>query len=239
VSSLEDGQVDRYSAVLDVVLDAAREGGHGPDAIACEVLSTQPYPIARVMERHGLGRFRVTQKADLERPEDGYRGENASPADWIMLGNHDTPPILALAEDWVASGASRNQAEYLATRLLAPGEDRASWAAQVAASPSALAHAKLADLFVGPARNVMISFGDLYGSREPYNLPGTVSERNWSARVPADARAAYVERLVRGEALDLPTALARALRSRGAPFVAAHQGLIESLERGRDAGAPD
>ena len=233
VRSLDERQVERYAALLDVIVDAARERGHGPDAIACEILSTQPYPLQRVMERHGLGRFRVTQKANLDCPGDVYRGENAAAADCIMLGNHDTPPILALAEGWVASGASRRQAEYLATRLLAPDEDRASWAAQVAASPTALAHAKLADLFVGPATQVMISFGDLFGARAPYNVPGTVNARNWSARVPSDARAAYVARRIRGEALDLPRALARALRSRGAAFVAEHRQLVEGLERAR------
>jgi 4-alpha-glucanotransferase len=237
VRELDDAQVSRYAVLLDVIIGAARERGHGADAIACEILSTQPYPLGRVIERHGLGRFRVTQKADLDRADDVYRGENASPPDWIMLGNHDTPPILALAERWAATGQSRRQAEYLATRLVAPGDDRAAFAAWAAAAPSALAAAKVAELFVGPARNVTIFFGDLFGAREPYNRPGTVSERNWSQRLPADARGAYAERLARGEALDLPRALALALRARGPGFVAAHRGLIEDLERGRGSSA--
>jgi 4-alpha-glucanotransferase len=238
VTALDDAQVARYSALLDIVLDAARDRGHGPDAVAAEILSTQPQPLERAVTRQGLGRFRVTQKADLERPDDVYRGENAHPADWIMLGNHDTPPILALAEGWVATGASRRQADYLATRLLAEGEDREAWAARVAASPSALAHAKLADLFVGPARNVMVFFGDLYGARVPYNRPGTVGDGNWSARLPPDARRAYAERLARDEALDLSRAIARALRARGPEVVAAHRALLDDLERGRPVGAP-
>lgn len=233
VTALDDAQVARYSEELDVIVAAARERGHPADAIACEILSTQPYPLRRAIERHGLGRFRVTQKADLDRPDDVYRGENAAPADWIMLGNHDTPPILALAERWVETGASTRQAGYLAGRLLAPGEDRAAWVARIAASPAALANAKLAELFVGPARNVMLYFTDLFGAREPYNRPGTVSDRNWSARLPPDPRGALADRVARGEALDVPRAIARALRARGASFLAAHRGLVEELERGR------
>jgi hypothetical protein len=41
-----------------------------------------------------------------------------------MLGNHDTPPIWLLADQWCASGAARQQAAYLAWRLLPEGKER-------------------------------------------------------------------------------------------------------------------
>src|SRR5690606_18231397 len=93
VRALDDEQVRQYAAQLDVVRGAAAAHGRALDDVLCEVLSTQPYPLQRVLERHGLGRFRVTQKADLTNPNDVYRSENARPEDWVMLGNHDTPPI--------------------------------------------------------------------------------------------------------------------------------------------------
>ncbi len=105
VTDLDDGQVARYAAVIDVVVDAARRHGRALDDLLCEVLSTLPYPLARVMERHGFGRFRVTQKASLVDPTDVYRPENARPADWVMIGNHDTPPVWRLVEEWAHSGA--------------------------------------------------------------------------------------------------------------------------------------
>jgi 4-alpha-glucanotransferase len=51
--------------------------------------------------------------------------------------------------------------------------------------------------------------------REPYNRPGTIAEENWSARIPADFKTRHAEDVRRGRALDLPRALAMALRARG------------------------
>jgi 4-alpha-glucanotransferase len=231
VSNLDDDQVARYSVLLDVVVAEARRRGTGAHAVACEVLSTQPYPLRRAMERHGLGRFRVTQKANVDDPRDGYRGENARPEDWIMLGNHDTPSIWQAARSWCDSGRSRAQAEYLASRLLPPEEEgRAQWIEATAADPGRLAEARCADLFVGPARNVMVFFVDLLGEREQYNRPGTVDPRNWSLRVPVDFRSVYAHRRVQGQALDLPRALARAMRAHGTSFVSLHRQLVHDLE---------
>lgn len=232
VARLDEEQVDRYGLLLDAVMTAAARAGLGPEAVACEILSTEPYPLARVLARHGLGRFRVTQKADLDRAEDGYRGENACPEDWIMLGNHDTRPVAGLAEGWIASGRAERQAAYLAGRVLAAGEPREAWIRRVAGDAGELVQAHAADLFVGPARQVMIFFTDLFGEREPYNVPGTVSEANWSLRLPADFRGLYRRRLAERRAIDLPRALARALRSRGAACAAQHAALLAELERG-------
>ena len=90
---------------------------------------------------------------------------------------------------------------------------------------------KFADLFVGPATNVMVFFTDLLGYEEAYNRPGVVSDENWSMRVSPDFRREYEERVPRSRALDLPRGLARALRSRGSSFLTAHRGLVEDLER--------
>lgn len=94
MSDLHDSQaVVRYSILIDSIVLGSAKPGQSSSAIACEVLSTLPYPIERVLERHGLGRFRVVQKAKLDTPADVYRIENARPEDWIMLGTHDTPTI--------------------------------------------------------------------------------------------------------------------------------------------------
>ena len=230
ITDLDDDQVDRYGVLIDAIVATAQAHGHETADIACEILSTQPYPLERVMARHGLGRFRVTQKANLERPDDGYRSENADAADWIMVGNHDTRPIWAVARDWVDSGASRQQAEYLATRLLAPEEDREAWVRKTAGDRNALVQARLAELLVGPASNVMMFFTDALGLEDYYNRPGVVDDVNWSLRVSPDYRQEHEQRLREGAAFDLPRAAARALRARGAAFVGAHRTLIEDLE---------
>lgn len=204
VRELDEAQVARYGVVLDVMVAAARRHGRSVDDLLCEVLSTLPYPLQRVMQRHGLGRFRVTQKSSLVDASDVYRAENAEPPDWIMIGNHDTKPIWALVEEWHRAGALPARAAQLGARLGAQP-----------ASPSDVAQAMLAELFASPAENVMIFFSDLLGYPETYNRPGVISEDNWRLRVEPDFERAYQERRRAGRALDIKRALAVALSARG------------------------
>jgi 4-alpha-glucanotransferase len=232
VRALDDAQVARYGVLLDAIVAAAP----AREDVACEILSTQPYPLRRVVERHRLGRFRVTQKADLDRADDVYRPENARPEDWVMIGNHDTQPVWALAPRWIADGTAVRRAERLAARLAAGAAGRERLARAIASSPGALAQAALAELLVGPARQVMIYFTDLLGETASYNVPGTVSDRNWSLRLPPDVRARHRARCAAGAAFDVPRALAAALRARGGPFADAHAPLAAALEAADPAG---
>ena len=239
VRALEDEQVARYAVLFDAVVAATREHGREVDDLLCEVLSTQPHPVQRVLARHGLGRFRVTQKIVLDDPADVYRGEGASPSDWMMVGTHDTEPVWRAAERWVEQGSAPAQAAYLATRLVPDARARSRWTEMVAADPARLAAAKLAELFVGPARNVMMQFTDLLGMREPYNRPGTISEENWSLRIPPDFAERYARDRRAGRALDLPGALAMAIRARGGEFTSSQAPLLASLDQraGPDPGS--
>ncbi|HLY37973.1 MAG TPA: 4-alpha-glucanotransferase, partial [Candidatus Binatia bacterium] len=121
VTHLEPEQVRSYAVLLDAVVAAAG----GTDHVVCEVLSTLPTPLACVLKNHGLGRFRVTQKAVLSDPSDVYRSENARPEDWAMVGTHDTLPIWRVAEEWRRTGALAGRADYLASRLAPRPEERA------------------------------------------------------------------------------------------------------------------
>jgi 4-alpha-glucanotransferase len=215
VRELRPEQVERYAVLFDAIVESARRAGRGVEALLCEVLSTEPLPLRRVRERHGLGRFRVTQKAVLSDPHDVYRTENASPEDWVMVGNHDTPPVWAMAEAWAGSGQAEAQAAHLAARLEPEPARRERLREALARRPELLAQAKLAELLLGPARQAMIYFTDLLGLRDPYNVPGTVSERNWSLRLPESWLADWRARLAAERALDLPLAFALALRARG------------------------
>jgi len=231
VRELSAAQVSRYSALFDAIIAAAHARGRDVSDLLCEVLSTMPHPLKRVLAQYGLGRFRVTQKADLTNPRDVYRSENAEPADWVMLGNHDTKSIWALAERWHAAGEARAQADYLAGRLHPEEAGRADFARSLLEEPGLLVQAKFADLFVSRAQNVMVFFADLLGMTETYNAPGTVNEENWSLRVPRDYRGEYARKLGKNAALNLPLALAMALRAGGEAARARHGPLIEALER--------
>jgi 4-alpha-glucanotransferase len=205
VRDLDERQVALYARLFDVFASCAARHGRAMADVSCEVLSTMPVPLQRVLERHGLGRWRVTQKANLDDRADVYRSENAAPADWVMLGNHDTAPIFALIGSW----SPDTRAKWIAhlTARLAPRTPR--WD-----SDGFLASAMLAELFACAAENVSIFFADLFGETTRFNAPGTVSDANWSLRLPPDFVRVHAERLALERALDLPLALSLALEAR-------------------------
>jgi 4-alpha-glucanotransferase len=213
VVDLEPEQVERYARVFDLVVQIARQRGRAEPALFCEVLSTLPNPLARVLARHDLGRFRVTQKADPGDPDDVYHAANAAPHDWIMFGNHDTPPLWRLLGEWQADGRIAARAAHAARRLAPSAGEREALRSRLLAEPGLLAHAEIAQLFASPAENVSIFFADLFGLTEVYNRPGTVSAENWTLRLPPDYRNGYAQRLRADRALNLPLALWMALRA--------------------------
>ncbi|MEE4380068.1 MAG: 4-alpha-glucanotransferase [Candidatus Competibacteraceae bacterium] len=211
VNELNQEQVTRYAALFSRL---APHDMTGRQEVMCEVLSTMPYPLRRVMERHGLGRFRVLQNADPNDPYDVYRSDNAQPADWIMLGNHDTRPIWQLARHWCTSGQAHDRAADLSRRLVPREADRPAWTAHVANHPGVLVHALFADMLHSKARNIMVFVSDMLGVQERYNTPGTISEDNWSLRVPPDFEESYLSRVAEDQALSLPYAILLALKAR-------------------------
>jgi 4-alpha-glucanotransferase len=213
VLDLQPEQIERFAAVLDVVLEAARSAGRNPDNIFCEVLSTWPTPLKAVMQQRGMGRFCITQKADPRNPNDVYRPENTSANDWIMAGNHDTKPLWLVAEERSPREIG-DRSLLLAQRLVPEPERRHEFAARIASDPRLFCEAMFAELFLGPAQNVSVFFADLFGERQSYNQPGTVGEHNWTLRIPGDYEQRYARRLERGAALNLPRALALALEAK-------------------------
>lgn len=228
---LRPDQVGDYASLLDIVVSAVREHGGSSEDIPCEVLSTLPFPVASVIRRQGLGRFRVTQKADPCNPDDVYRSENAEAGDWIMVGTHDTPSIWHLTRQWVEDGErARQEAEDLAARLVAPSE-RERFARELAVDRNKLVHAKWADAFASPAEQVMVFFADLLGLEQTYNRAGVVDAENWTLRVPRDYRTAFPRAAAHGEALNLHCVLALALQGRGQDFAHLHRELIQRLRQ--------
>jgi 4-alpha-glucanotransferase len=165
-----------------------------------------PTPLAAMLGRYGLGRWRVTQKANLDLATDVYRSDNVTREDWVMLGNHDTPPILAVIRGW--SPVQRERWARHLTELLHLAEPARL------AGDGYLASAMLAELFVSRAENVSVFFADLFGYTERFNVPGLVDEANWTLRLAANFEQLHTDRLARGEALDLPLAVELAERAR-------------------------
>jgi 4-alpha-glucanotransferase len=221
---LRPAQIDRYAMLFDAMVESARQHGREAHAIVCEVLSTLPRPLAAVLARHALGRFRVVTKTKLDDPSDVYRPENARPEDWMMAANHDTPPVWSIVETWRSSNRRERWAAHLGARL-------GTAAPALLAQPGALVHALFAEMFASAAENFQIFFTDLFGLLAPYNVPGTISDNNWSLRLGPGFERDYREEVARGQALSLPRALAMAMGGRGTEFRRAHAQLVAELER--------
>jgi 4-alpha-glucanotransferase len=203
VTGLDADQIARYTVLFDAFLEAADRNGRSRSDITCEVLSTMPTPLGSVLAGHGLGRWRVTQKANLDDPSDVYRTENVAREDWLMLGNHDTAPIFAVIGAWSAS-QRETWSRHLAARLRLAHPERL-------AGDGYLASAMLAELFASRAENVSIFFADLFGLEERFNVPGRIDDTNWTLRLPHDFEALHANQLARDHALDIPLAIDLAL----------------------------
>lgn len=202
VTGIDADQQQRYAVLVDAIVEAAQRHGRSRADISCEVLSTMPAPLACVLSRHGLGRWRVTQKANLDDPSDVYRTENVAREDWVMLGNHDTAPIMRVIRGWTPQHREK-WARHLTQRLrIAP---------ERFARDGFFATAMVAELFVSRAENVSLFFADLFGYEERFNVPGLVDEANWTLRLPHDFERMHAERLGADAAIDLPLAVELAL----------------------------
>lgn len=214
VRELSEEQVAKYGILIQIIRDRMDIHGFDPSDVVCEVLSSCPFPLKSVLKRHGLGRFRVTQKAQPHNEKDVYRSDNAQPEDWIMVGTHDTRPIWTVVDEWSA-GQSEAWAEYLANRLEPRSESkRTQLQLELSTSKPRLVEAMFADLFIGPARNVSIFFADLLGIRQTYNQPGVIGDTNWVLSVPNDYEQTYSEKVKTGQALNLPKVLAMAVNAK-------------------------
>jgi 4-alpha-glucanotransferase len=203
MTSLDRAQVDQFATLFAALVEAAERNLRSASDLSCEVLSTMPFPLEKVLALYNLGRWRITQKANLASPDDVYRSESAQRQDWVMLGNHDTAPIFALVATW--SPQQRELwARHLTQRLHLREPERCS-------DDGFLATAMLAELFVSRAENVSIFFADLFGYHERFNVPGLVDDANWTLRLPSDFETLHRDRLARGAALDLPLAIELAL----------------------------
>jgi len=203
VHDLDAAQIERYGFLVGTLLRGAVMAGKQPTEITCEVLSTMPAPLGAVLARYGLGRWRVTQKANLDDITDVYRLENAKREDWVMLGNHDTEAILSVIRAWTPT--KREQwARHLAARLRLDHPERLT-------RDGFLATAMLADMLASEAENVSIFFADLFGYTERFNIPGVIDDANWCLRLTPDFEALHAQRLADHAALDIGLAVDLAL----------------------------
>ena len=94
-----------------------------------------------------------------------------------------------------------------------------------------LAMSKLVELFACQAKNVQISFMDVFGYTDTYNAPGVNDDgKNWNLGLTERFQKDYQEKFGKKAALNLPFVLSCAIRARGKEFAAENKELLKKLD---------
>jgi 4-alpha-glucanotransferase len=152
--------------------------GEGAQVVA-EDLGVVPDFVRESLTRLGIPGYRV-QRWEKNWKEGG--DAFLDPAEWPALslatsGTHDTDALA----DWYEALSAEERTQLLALPALAPLRERApeKFDGEVRDALLALIYGSGSDL-------ALLPFQDLLGARERVNLPGTVSDENWTYRIPVD-----------------------------------------------------
>lgn len=216
---------EEYASILEkIVIPAAEKYGIPKENILCEDLGHVTHPVRNVMRRLGLPGMTVT--------EWGQRGRDANPNNVIMLGCHDNQPFLS----WVDSvfnnpdrGSLERKSHRYAEDTIVPGEDFGHYKWQISTDKLKFITAAFTELFTSNVKKIQVFFTDFLGIDKRYNTPGSVDEC-WRLRVPEDYEELYHENLKKGTAMNVPDAIARAIRSKGYEFIDKNKELLERLD---------
>ena len=89
--------------------------------------------------------------------------------------------------------------------------------------------ASFAELFTSPAKKVQIFFTDFFGIGKTYNVPGAKKDC-WTLRLNSDYEELYYENLKNGIGVNLPEAIAIAIRQKGKDFSNKYTQLLRKLD---------
>jgi len=211
VPAEEPEQIENGEAVLRICTEGAQ--------VVAEDLGVVPDFVRESLTELGIPGYRV------QRWEKNWKeGGNAfrDPAGWPALslattGTHDTESLA----DWFEALPAEERTQLLALPQLAALRDRAGVLpgpavepppspapdAAPAQPPTALAgplpfddqvrDALLGLIYSAGSDVTLLPFQDLLGARERVNLPGTVSDDNWTYRIPMDMVALAADRATR------------------------------------------
>jgi 4-alpha-glucanotransferase len=172
----EAAQLEHGEAVVNAMMEAAREGGA---QLIGEDLGVIPPYVRKSLPRLGVAGYKVLiWEKDQVGGEEVFRDPRAfARLSVSCFGTHDTPPMAAWWE-------SLGDAERAAVKKL-PGLAGQSTAALGATFTPAVHHALL-DLLAGSGSELtLLLLQDILGSKERINTPATVGSHNWSYRLPA------------------------------------------------------
>ncbi len=188
----EDAQLEQGEAFFKMLKEEV-----GPDALIGEDLGTIPPWVRKSLTALGVMGLKVLrwEKTDWGTPDERF----IPPANYPELsvavtGTHDTETLAA----WWRH-ASVDERQQLATALNFPA------AVEISAPTLDLQmlDAILGPLYASPSRLAMTPVQDLFGWNQRINMPGSISDRNWTYRLPMPIDRLVRRRGIRARMVDL------------------------------------
>jgi 4-alpha-glucanotransferase len=181
----EEAQRAHGEAILRVIIEEAE-----PMQITAEDLGVIPAFVRETLARLDLPGYKIARwERDWSSPQQLFRSPASYPRmSLATTGTHDTD---TLAEWWEAIEEQERRSfmrglgiagERLPSRL----DDR-------------LRERIIEGIYASPSRLAICPIQDLFGWKDRINVPGTVSERNWSWRMPFATSAAIDDGRLRDE----------------------------------------
>ncbi len=182
VPAEEPEQIENGEAVLRICTEGAQ--------VVAEDLGVVPDFVRESLTALGIPGYRV-QRWEKNWKEGGYAFRD--PAAWPPLslattGTHDTESTA----DWYEALPEEERAWLLNLPELAPLRERAP-----DRFDDQVRDALLGAIYAAGSDLALLPFQDLLGARERVNLPGTVSDDNWTYRMPMDMVALAADRATR------------------------------------------
>ena len=221
---------DDFTAIFDkIIFPAAQKYGISKNNIICEDLGEQTPPVKRVIEKLGLTGLSLTQF--------GYSGADAPERNVIMLGAHDNQSYIEYTDELFARasglGDGRDRFIYkthiLGSDTVTPGKDVNQYREDLRNDKKKFMAASFAELFTSPAKKVQIFFTDFFGIGKTYNVPGSKKDC-WTLRLQSDYENLYYNNLKKGIGINLPEAIATAIRQKGENFSSYYTDLLRKLD---------
>ena len=221
---------EEFAAIFEkIIFPAAEKYGITKDNIICEDLGYVTETVKRIMNKLNLTGMSLTQY--------GYSGVDTPAKNVIMLGGHDNKSYIEFTDDLFARSSSLGEGRdrfmfkthILGSDTVVPGKDVNMYREELRSDKKKFMAASFAELFTSPAKKVHIFFTDFFGIGKTYNVPGA-KKGCWELRAPENFEDLYYKNLSEGIGLNLPEAIATAIRQKGTDFSNQHKNLLRKLD---------